>query len=84
VDATYAAGPELQFSQATRKKKLGGSSNPALLCMGSNRRAEAGLQLTHLCDSINGGSCLQKQLHHPNVVLLAGNVERREAILRTE
>lgn len=55
-----------------------------LLCTGSSRRAGAGLQPTYLCDGIDGGTCLQQQLHHPDVVLLAGDMEGCEAILQTE
>lgn len=29
---------------------------------------------SYLSDSIDGGSCLQQQLHDPDMVLLAGNV----------
>lgn len=36
---------------------------------------------TYLCDSINGGTCLQQQLHDADVVFLAGNMKGCEAIL---
>ncbi len=39
---------------------------------------------SHLCDSFQGSRVLKQQVHGPHVVLLASNMERREAILETQ
>lgn len=39
---------------------------------------------SHLCDGLQRGRVLEQQVHGPHVVLLAGNMERSEAILETE
>lgn len=38
--------------------------------------------MPYLCDSLNRGSVFQQKFHHFNSVLFAGNVERRETVLK--